>query len=74
MRNVKNIPYVPYCDICKTHNHKSGYGIAFDNGAHVCMECALNICDMLRNCFGVQIPHKEENENIGADAVHGGGN
>jgi len=75
MKNVKkiaSIPYAPYCDICKTHNHNAGYGIAFDNGAHICMECALNICDMLRNCFGEETAYINGAKNTNEDTTYGG--
>lgn len=76
MGNTKNMvskPYAPYCDICKTHNHKAGYGIAFENGAHICMECALDIYDMLDDWFREQATHVEKTENAEENTAHGGG-
>jgi hypothetical protein len=75
MVNVKNMvtkEYAPYCVICRTHNHKAGYGIAFENGTHICMECALDVYDILDDCFKEQASQMDEAEDSDEDTAHGG--
>ena len=75
MINTKNMPskpYAPYCVICRTHNHKAGYGIEFKNGTHICMECALDVYDILDDFFREQASQMGE-EDADEDTAHGGG-
>ena len=42
---------VPCCVICKTRNHRAGFGISFGSGAHICMECAESIHDLMEDLY-----------------------
>ena len=46
----KNIN-IPCCVICRTRNHRAGFGITFGSGAHICMECADSIHDLMEQLY-----------------------
>ena len=52
---MKMIINTPYCVICEAHNHKAGCGIVFDNGIHICMDCAKGIYDLLDQFFAEEL-------------------
>ncbi len=39
----------PICCICRTYNRKAGIGIQVENGVHICMECASDISEIVKN-------------------------
>ncbi len=39
----RNNNYIPCCVVCHTRNYNAGFGISFEGGAHICMECAEGI-------------------------------
>lgn len=51
---VKGTCNTPFCVICRTHNHRAGYGINIGNGPHICMECAEYIHDFLEQIYACQ--------------------
>lgn len=51
---VKETCNAPFCVICRTHNHRAGYGLNIGNGPHICMECAEGIHDFLEQIYACQ--------------------
>lgn len=37
----------PICIICRTHNRNAGFGIQYEHGVHICMECALDLAEFI---------------------------
>ena len=67
---MRNNNYAPYCVICQTRNHEAGCGVDFENGIHICMDCATGISSAVIRYFA---EHKEiyhaYHENIDEDEV-----
>lgn len=41
----------PICAICKTRNQNCDYGIQIFNGVHICMDCAVDIHNIVEDFY-----------------------
>lgn len=59
--NTRRITGTPLCAICKQHNLGAGFGLSISNGVHICMDCAIDIHNIVEDVFETHIPEAEEN-------------
>lgn len=49
---------IPYCVICHTRNYNAGFGISFEGGSHICMECAEGIHGIIEQWHEEHLEHR----------------